>query len=129
MRISDWSSDVCSSDLVTAAELAEAKNEILTSTIQNRETAAGKANVLAASVIIDGDPRAADKQLAAIAQVTAVDIQRVARTYLADEHSAAIRYLPAESAAAGAKSDRSEEHTSELQSLMRISYAVLCLKK
>src|SRR3546814_4464158 len=43
---------------VTAAELAEAKNEILTSTIQNRETAAGKANVLAASVIIDGDPRA-----------------------------------------------------------------------
>src|SRR3546814_7744310 len=26
-------------------------------------------------------------------------------------------------------SDRSEEHTSELQSLMRISYAVLCLKK
>src|SRR3546814_8786345 len=26
-------------------------------------------------------------------------------------------------------SDRSEEHTTELQSLMRISYAVLCLKK
>src|SRR3546814_3242346 len=26
-------------------------------------------------------------------------------------------------------SDRSEEHTSELQSLMRISYAVFCLKK
>src|SRR3546814_956136 len=33
--------------------------------------------------------------------------------------------------AASAKSDqiRSEEHTSELQSLMRISYAVFCLKK
>src|SRR3546814_958551 len=28
-----------------------------------------------------------------------------------------------------AKQDRSEEHTSELQSLMRISYAVFCLKK
>src|SRR3546814_3419295 len=28
-----------------------------------------------------------------------------------------------------AKKDRSEEHTSELQSLMRISYAVFCLKK
>src|SRR3546814_5231546 len=27
------------------------------------------------------------------------------------------------------KTDRSEEHTSELQSLMRISYAVFCLKK
>src|SRR3546814_3511440 len=30
---------------------------------------------------------------------------------------------------AGCQRDRSEEHTSELQSLMRISYAVLCLKK
>src|SRR3546814_7116465 len=30
---------------------------------------------------------------------------------------------------AGARADRSEEHTSELQSLMRISYAVFCLKK
>src|SRR3546814_5228450 len=29
----------------------------------------------------------------------------------------------------GARPDRSEEHTSELQSLMRISYAVFCLKK
>src|SRR3546814_2954077 len=29
----------------------------------------------------------------------------------------------------GASADRSEEHTSELQSLMRISYAVFCLKK
>src|SRR3546814_1309124 len=29
----------------------------------------------------------------------------------------------------GAAADRSEEHTSELQSLMRISYAVFCLKK
>src|SRR3546814_5821664 len=32
-------------------------------------------------------------------------------------------------AEAPAVSDRSEEHTSELQSLMRISYAVFCLKK
>src|SRR3546814_4773941 len=32
-------------------------------------------------------------------------------------------------AALGAHADRSEEHTSELQSLMRISYAVFCLKK
>src|SRR3546814_10031127 len=32
-------------------------------------------------------------------------------------------------APAGAETMRSEEHTSELQSLMRISYAVFCLKK
>src|SRR3546814_5555723 len=32
-------------------------------------------------------------------------------------------------AARGGEQHRSEEHTSELQSLMRISYAVFCLKK
>src|SRR3546814_6616664 len=35
----------------------------------------------------------------------------------------------ASNAAEVTKNDRSEEHTSELQSLMRISYAVFCLKK
>src|SRR3546814_1889895 len=34
-----------------------------------------------------------------------------------------------EAALVGGLADRSEEHTSELQSLMRISYAVFCLKK
>src|SRR3546814_4006061 len=38
-------------------------------------------------------------------------------------------HLPAIARAAGIVIDRSEEHTSELQSLMRISYAVFCLKK
>src|SRR3546814_10241929 len=37
--------------------------------------------------------------------------------------------LPVPAASAIAEPDRSEEHTSELQSLMRISYAVFCLKK
>src|SRR3546814_3163935 len=36
---------------------------------------------------------------------------------------------PSRSASRNAASSRSEEHTSELQSLMRISYAVFCLKK
>src|SRR3546814_9439375 len=36
---------------------------------------------------------------------------------------------PAAGRRAGRGADRSEEHTSELQSLMRISYAVFCLKK
>src|SRR3546814_7424438 len=35
----------------------------------------------------------------------------------------------ADPSAFGHRADRSEEHTSELQSLMRISYAVFCLKK
>src|SRR3546814_5348572 len=37
--------------------------------------------------------------------------------------------VPAEFQALGVPDPRSEEHTSELQSLMRISYAVFCLKK
>lgn len=90
---------------VTAAELAEAKNEILTGVLRGRETAEGKASALATSVIINGDPRASDRQIAEIAKVTTADIQRVARKYLRDERSAAIHYLPAESAPAGAKGD------------------------
>lgn len=87
---------------VTSAELAEAKNEILTSAIRSRETAEGKARIIASSVIIDGDPHAADHQLAAIARVTAADIQRVARTYLREDQSATIRYLPADQKPANA---------------------------
>ena len=79
---------------VTPAELAEAKNEILTASIKSRETAEGKASTLASSVIVDGDPRASDRQLAAIAAVTAADVQRVARKHLAENAAATIRYLP-----------------------------------
>src|SRR3546814_10748650 len=56
-----------------------------------------------------------------------------------DSPAATIRTLPPSSSSAGGSSttvssadspdSRSEEHTSELQSLMRISYAVFCLKK
>lgn len=81
---------------VSDAELTEAKNEILTAAIRSRETAEGKASTLAQSVIVDGDPRAADRQLVAIARVSAADVQRVARKYLGENAAATIRYLPAE---------------------------------
>jgi len=87
---------------VTAAELAKARNQILTTTLRARETAEGKATTIAEATIIDGDPRAADRDLAAVARVTAADVQRVARKYLRDQRSATIRYLPAEMAPAGA---------------------------
>ncbi|MBB4608130.1 M16 family metallopeptidase [Sphingomonas yabuuchiae] len=79
---------------VSATELAEAKNELLTAALKQRETAEGKASLIANSVIVDGDPSAADRQIAAVQKVTAADIQRVARTYLKDSQSATIRYLP-----------------------------------
>lgn len=89
---------------VTAAELAEAKNELLTEALQSRETAEGKASQLAQGVIVERDPAAADKRLAAIAAVTAADVQRVARRYLAPQRSSTVLYNPAE-AANGAKGD------------------------
>src|SRR3546814_6667878 len=46
-----------------------------------------------------------------------------------DAHSGTSGSWRDSSASAGTMPSRSEEHTSELQSLMRISYAVFCLKK
>lgn len=80
---------------VTAVELERAKNQILTNVLRARETADGKASAIAGAVILDGDAAAADRQLAEIAQVTAADVQRVARQYLQDSDAAIIRYLPA----------------------------------
>ncbi|WP_375421001.1 M16 family metallopeptidase [uncultured Sphingomonas sp.] len=90
---------------VTATELAEAKNEILTAAIKSRETPEGKARVLASSVLIDGDPRATDRQLAAIASVSIADVQRVARKYLGAQQSATVRYLPDTAKPAGTTGD------------------------
>ena len=91
---------------VSAAELAEAKNEILTSALQGRETAEGKGRTIAAAVIVDRDPRAADRQLAAITRVTVADVQRVAAKYLRDSRAATIRYLPLDAAAKAPQNDR-----------------------
>src|SRR3546814_10775538 len=69
----------------------------------------------------------------------ALQHMRPARAYIGDSKRTerqgnAFMHLPARhahklQAAAAQIADRSEEHTSELQSLMRISYAVFCLKK
>ncbi|WP_010217875.1 M16 family metallopeptidase [Sphingomonas sp. PAMC 26621] len=89
---------------VSPAELAKAKNQIVTAELLGRETAEGKGRTIAQATIIDGDPHAADRQLAEIDRVTAADVQRVARKYLQDNRAATIHYLPAESSN-GAKGD------------------------
>src|SRR3546814_5786962 len=95
MRISDWSSDVCSSDLAAA----------------RREPASRRGGRA------DHARRRRDQVLDGAELVS----RRRARQgrHLQLRHQA--RRLP--------RAQRSEEHTSELQSLMRISYAVFCLKK
>ncbi|MGN6375908.1 MAG: M16 family metallopeptidase [Sphingomonas sp.] len=90
---------------VTPEELSEAKNTLVTAALQRRETAEGKAFTLAQSVVVDGDPHAADRDLAAIQRVTAADVQRVARKYLTENQSAALRYLPESDKPANATGD------------------------
>src|SRR3546814_2249959 len=109
MRISDWSSDVCSSDL--AGEVLLVHGAVGGVGLAAVET--GKA--LGATVIATAG--GADKL--AVARAHGAD-------HLVDYRSEDIRErVKAITAGRG----RSEEHTSELQSLMRISYAVFCLKK
>jgi len=80
---------------VKPEELTRVKNQILTASLKQRETAEGRASTLAADVILEQDPHATDKRLAAIEKVTAADVQRVARRLFADDRAVALTYLPA----------------------------------
>jgi zinc protease len=78
---------------VTAAELDEAKIEIVASELRQRETASGRAFILGQALVAEGDPTAPDANLAAVQAVTAADVLRVARTYLRDDAVVRVRYL------------------------------------
>src|SRR3546814_2919658 len=112
MLISDWSSDVCSSDLASA----EPKFETFCAII-------GREDMLS-------DPRFATRAIRfANKDALEVEIERtLAGWALADLYEALIGG-DIICAPIYTVDQRSEEHTSELQSLMRISYAVFCLKK
>src|SRR3546814_3509721 len=108
MRISDWSSDVCSSDLV-------------------RILAQRLLPPAPARIAEDVDVGRPERQ-PVIAVVIPLALRLVVfGAALGRDHLA----LGVEQRAIEGRghADRSEEHTSELQSLMRISYAVFCLKK
>ncbi len=79
---------------VTEAELEEARNELITDALRSRETSEGRADELARSVVLYGDPAAFDKILAQLQQVTAADVQRVAKSIMDDTRAVTIRYLP-----------------------------------
>src|SRR3546814_3763148 len=109
MRISYWSSDVCSSDLVVDV-LADDADRIGLGRARQRHRPRLRLRPQQDDFVLgvgdaelEGDRRdhaLRGQQVEDVTQIVAVD-------------------APA----------RSEEHTSELQSLMRISYAVFCLKK
>jgi zinc protease len=90
---------------VTAAELAEAKTELLAASLRARETFSGRAFELGEALVRTGDPRAADKRLAAVQKVTAADVRRVARRYLAPDARVDFRYMNEAQRPAGQKDD------------------------
>jgi len=83
---------------VTAAELTEAKNELVANALRGRETVEDRATTLGMALIMTGDPAAADREIAELQAVTAADIQRVARRYLTPQRQITIRYLNADDA-------------------------------
>src|SRR3546814_5654663 len=100
MRISDWSSDVCSSDLL--------------------EHHFGKPDAVRVGRFCAprrDPPRQHPRRPFVPAEQAAREIINDSDSL--DAHPPAMAWRPA----------RSEEHTSELQSLMRISYAVFCMNK
>src|SRR3546814_3656972 len=109
MRISDWSSDVCSSDLPIyepglepMVKANHAAGRLRFTTDAGQAVAHGEVIFIAVGTPPDEDGSADLQYVLAVARTIGTHLQKPAR---------------------------SEEHTSELQSLMRISYAVFCLKK
>src|SRR3546814_6585197 len=108
MRISDWSSDVCSSDLRDVEAPIAFVEQSRFSPAQCRSDRVGD--------FLYGQPVTRDHR----AIEFHVEHRRTADL---------VRLHAARSGDRLQHPHRSEEHTSELQSLMRISYAVFCLKK
>src|SRR3546814_2874728 len=105
MRISDWSSDVCSSDLIArAGEVADVGRGLA------------------------GEKRIILQPFHLIALDLGIPVGALHQPHV---HHSIERVRPGDHRprALAVRLHRSEEHTSELQSLMRISYAVFCLKK
>src|SRR3546814_10072618 len=92
MRISDWSSDVCTSDLAASAGYGTGEGIRLEGSWTHRNLLPPEGALTFRGV------------LGTLEQGIGATLRR-------------------------SNAGRSEEHTSELQSLMRISYAVFCLKK
>src|SRR3546814_4654510 len=143
MRISDWSSDVCSSDL----------------RLQDVRPAIADCNVYVLPSYREGTPRTVLEAMAMGRAIITTDAPGCRQTVQAGHNGLLVQPRsvnelvqameslhanPDQVAVMGAHSRtlaetrfnvhkvnaaRSEEHTSELQSLMRISYSVFCLKK
>src|SRR3546814_2969492 len=153
MRISDWSSDVCSSDLEadwdavmdtnlkTLFFLCQAVGRHMIARIE-KEGGSGKIINIASMLTFQGGIRvpsytASKSGVGGLTRLLAnewaakgVQVNAIAPGYIATNNTAALQGDETRNRQIVARipAGRSEEHTSELQSLMRNSYAVFCLK-
>src|SRR3546814_4522468 len=104
MRISDWSSDVCSSDLFGQFLVCDDHGFA-----RKRDEIFRHVATCHVRITRNMSPKIATHASAILSQ-SAIGKRRASNEL-------------------STNANRSEEHTSELQSLMRISYAVFCLKK
>src|SRR3546814_8895355 len=114
MRISDWSSDVCSSDLSSGSQISATVSPFF-SRWRSRQ--------LAATLSMPSRNHEIWKSCSSNDQSPAIS----GRLIQSSRFACSSQKLPG--SARPRPYIRSEEHTSELQSVMRISYAVFCLKK
>src|SRR3546814_1116805 len=137
MRISDWSSDVCSSDLRSEAarlclrikegiDRRERPRQMIDDGDSEQLFAVAKTPVahIQPRAFEEGVERFAILWIHAAAGVACLQVSAIKRVMLVAELA-----FDRDLQIGIAVETRSEEHTSELQSLMRISYAVFCLKK
>src|SRR3546814_8108334 len=121
MRISDWSSDVCSSDLADGYPVPQSHISRMNDAVRYLLPAIptllygglGRHQVDRLAVLRKACERTWERR--ALGRTVAVDFATLFQDVLTQFDTQ--------------PDDRSEEHTSELQSLMRTSYAVFCLKK
>src|SRR3546814_4992842 len=137
MRISDWSSDVCSSDLLGRIDCGGARKiqwphaDLESRTPRLVDQVFVKRAMAIFRHAIEGEPpRVRKTGFVCVAPEHATEHPRCK---CADDGGRqgidAARWRRRQQHHRQRLDPRSEEHTSELQSLMRISYAVFCLKK
>src|SRR3546814_4780966 len=127
MRISDWSSDVCSSDLTKIINGQE--QEVSIESIHPGDLLRVKPGE---KIPVDGSIREGEAVIdESMISGEPVPVEKTAGDKVSSGTINGNKSFVMVTEKVGRETllSRSEEHTSELQSLMRISYAVFCLKK
>src|SRR3546814_10289150 len=134
MRISDWSSDVCSSDLERKDRVDDALHATRAAVEEGIVPGGGTALLYATKALegLTGENEDQTRGIDIIRRALQSPVRQIAENAGFDGAVVAGKLFDQSDANFGfnaATDTRSEEHTSELQPLMRSSYAAFCLKK